>query len=112
MVRTCSGALGLKALLKDLGHDTTITLLTDASAAKGISQRSGLGKVRHLETSQLWLQELVLNQRVQVVKVHTDKNLADALTKHVDANAIKQHMDTLHAKHTTGAHKLSLKLNQ
>ena len=56
MVRTSSAALGLKALLNDLGHSTKITLLTDAAAAKGISQRTGLGKVRHLETSQLWLQ--------------------------------------------------------
>ena len=30
--------------------------LTDSSAAKCISQREGVGKVRHLDTRTLWLQ--------------------------------------------------------
>ena len=111
MVRTCSAALGLRALLNDLGHPTTINLLTDASAAKGISQRTGLGKVRHLETSQLWLQDLVLAGRVVVKKVPTDKNLADMLTKHVDAKAIDYHMQAIHSTRTSGKHKLGLTLN-
>ena len=42
-----------KALLCDLGHETTIALHIDASAVKGISPRAGLGKIRHLEPSQL-----------------------------------------------------------
>ena len=108
MVRTCSAALGLKALLQDLGHKTQIHLLTDASAAKSISQRTGLGKVRHLETSQLWLQDLVLAGRVVVQKVPTDQNLADMLTKHVEAKAIDYHMQALHSARTFGKHKLGL----
>ena len=108
MVRTCSAALGLTALLRDLGNPTQIQLLTDASAAKGISQRTGLGKVRHLETSQLWLQDLVLAGRITVKKISTDENLADMLTKHVEAKAIDYHMQSTHSTRTSGKHKLGL----
>ncbi len=52
-----SVGLGIKALLADLGVKRGIKLKTDASAAKGIASRRGLGKVRHIEVSQLWLQE-------------------------------------------------------
>lgn len=110
MVRTCSAALGLNASLNDLGHSTNITLLTDASVAKGIGQRTGLGKVRHLETSQLWLQDLILKGRVLVKKVHTNDNIADILTKHIDAKAIDTHMATICASRTTGKHPLAFKL--
>ena len=45
--------------MKDLGVNMSITILTDASAAKGIASRRGLGKVRHIEVNQLWVQERV-----------------------------------------------------
>ena len=57
MVKGGSVGLGIKALLADLGVKRGIKLKTDASAAKGIASRRGLGKVRHIEVSQLWLQE-------------------------------------------------------
>lgn len=111
MVRTCSAALGLQSLLNDLGHKTKITLITDASAAIGISQRTGLGKIRHLETSQLWLQDLVIKNRVTVRKTPSEANLADILTKHLDAKGIESHMNALYSKRVAGIHKLGLTLN-
>ena len=34
-------------------------MYVDAAAAIGVAQRVGLGKLRHLETQSLWLQESV-----------------------------------------------------
>ena len=55
-----SGSQGLRirirALLGDLGVGRTVILNADASAAIGIASRRGLGKVRRIEVSQLWLQ--------------------------------------------------------
>ena len=71
-------------MLADLGVEVKIRLRTDASAAKGIASRRGLGKIRHLEVHQLWLQEKVNNREIEVMKVKGEGNLADALTKPLD----------------------------
>ena len=55
MVRGAATGLGMKAVMKDLGLEARVRVKTDASAAYGIAHRLGLGKVRHLETCQLWL---------------------------------------------------------
>ena len=46
-----------------------LELLTDASAAKGMAGRIGAGKVRHIEVSQLWLQDKVSRGELRVRKV-------------------------------------------
>ena len=56
---------------------------TDSSAAIGIASRSGLGKLRHLETHTLWLQEKVRTKAIMVRKVRGEVNPADLFTKHL-----------------------------
>ena len=51
IVKGCSQAMGLRALLADLGIDASIKLLTDATAGKAIASRRGLGRVRHIDVS-------------------------------------------------------------
>ena len=50
-------ALGLRSLAQDMEIDVKIGLELDASAAIGILERQGLGKVRRVQTNDLWLQE-------------------------------------------------------
>ena len=69
--------------MKDFGYDTPVRVWTDSSAALGISTRSGLGKLRHLETHTLWVQEKVRTGAIQVRKVRGDVNPADIFTKHL-----------------------------
>ena len=83
MVKGASIGFGLQAALGDFGIKTDIDLKNDASAATGVAARTGLGKARHLEVCQLWLQEKVRKSIVQVFKVSTDENVADSMTKHV-----------------------------
>ena len=51
MVKGGSVALGIQSMMKDMGTDRDVRIgvkiHTDASAAKGIATRRGLGKVRH-----------------------------------------------------------------
>ncbi len=42
--------LGFQSLLQDLGIDVPLRVWTDSSAAIGICNRQGLGKLRHLDT--------------------------------------------------------------
>ena len=57
LVKAAGAGLGHQSITKDFGHDTLVRVWTDSSAALGISTRSGLGKLRHLETHTLWVQE-------------------------------------------------------
>ena len=60
-------------------------VLTDSSAAKGTSNRRGLGKHRHLDTRYLWVQQRTRNGDIAVEKVPGDENSSDILTKHLDS---------------------------
>ena len=65
---------------------------TDASAAIGISGRKGLGKVRHLETNQLWIQDKIKQGDICVFKCNGPENPADALTKPVKNDELTAHI--------------------
>ena len=70
LVKGASQALGMKNLVKDLGAENLemIQLASDASAAIGIANRRGVGKVRHIEVSQLWLQSKIPRMRSRCTK--------------------------------------------
>ena len=53
MVRGTSIGLGVRGLLEDLGITMRVRTSTDSTAASGIANRRGLGKVRHIEVNQL-----------------------------------------------------------
>ena len=91
----CRGAsisLGLAAIAKDLGFNWSITIRSDATAAIGICRRRGLGKVRHLATADLWVQERLRSGDVKLEKVAGVDNPADILTKHVDRPLLRKHL--------------------
>jgi hypothetical protein len=76
-------ALGLQSLLVDLGWTVRIRIHSDATAAIGICRRKGLGKIRHLATTDLWIQDKVRSRVLELVKVLGTENPADVLTKYV-----------------------------
>ena len=82
VVRGAGHGLGFRALLKDLGITAKLRLWTDSSAALGICSRQGLGKLRHIDTHTLWVQQAVRSGRFDLKKIKGDENPADLLTKH------------------------------
>ena len=83
VVKAAGASLGHQSLLRDLDYDIPVRVWTDSSAALGICSRSGLGKLRHLETHTLWVQEQVRTKAFQLRKVRGDVNPADLFTKHL-----------------------------
>jgi len=75
--------LGFQSLLADLGVDLPLRVWTDSSAAVGICARQGLGKLRHLATHLLWIQQAVRSRRFELRKVAGEQNPADLFTKHM-----------------------------
>ena len=93
LVKGSSNSLGLQAMIKELGIDLTLQVNTDASAAIGMVKRSGFGRVRHIDVGQLWIQDVVSKGRIKIIKVGTEDNLSDALTKHVKAEILQKHVN-------------------
>ena len=62
--KAASETLGLASTLKDLGMSCPARVMGDASAALGIINRKGLGKVRHIDTNWLWLQEKDVKRQI------------------------------------------------
>ena len=90
IVKAASIGLGLKSMFTDMGYSFKLEILTDASAAKGIASRRGLGKVRHLEVHYLWVQDHVANGTFCLRKVWGKENPADLLTKYLDHQTIQK----------------------
>ena len=82
-MKAAGAGLGHQSLMEDLSIKLPVRAWTDSSAAIGIASRSGLGKLRHLETHTLWLQEKVRTGAITVKKVHGEVNPADIFTKHL-----------------------------
>ena len=98
MVAASAEALAVIAYAADLGLLLTGEVYTDSSAALGISQRAGIGKVRHLRTQGLWVQECRVTGRLAFHKVLGAKNPADVLTKHVPGELLDKHLETIGAR--------------
>ena len=74
-------SLGLQSILSDFGCSPKLVIRSDATAAIGICKREGLGRVRHLATADLWVQQLARKKGVLLEKWPTTTNPSDLLTK-------------------------------
>ena len=95
MVKGAANTLGLISLAGDFGLRVDGRIFCDASAAIGIVNRTGVGRLRHVRVQYLWLQDKVRNRDLEVEKIGGDENPADLLTKHVPAELIARHCEAL-----------------
>ena len=75
--------------MRDLGWNANIKILTDATTGKSIASRRGLGKLRHIDVSNLWIQEQVMKGAIAVIKIKNTYNSADIGTKHLDRTTME-----------------------
>ena len=66
LLRGAAVGLQLRAVMAELSHRMPVRCLTDSSGARGIIKRSGSGRVKHLDTRWLWLQERYRKKEVAV----------------------------------------------
>ena len=81
MVRGASDGLGIKGFAADFNVVTGVSVHADATAALGICKRTGVGRIRHLDTRLLW---------TQLHKVIGAENPSD-LTMFLDAETAGRH---------------------
>ena len=59
-VKLASEMMGVKSLMGDLGLETgSLKVHVDAKATIGMVSRLGLGSVKHIQASELWIQDAV-----------------------------------------------------
>eukprot|EP00959_Pyramimonas_sp_CCMP1952_P069788 1456748-Pyramimonas_sp.AAC.1 len=71
LVTLMSELLGIRALGQDWNLKYGLGVNIDATAAIGMASRRGLGKVKHIDTVFLWVQERIEALKVRVAKRHT-----------------------------------------
>ena len=98
MIEAVTRAKGLISLAREMGFEglaNVVRLGTDSSAAKSFVCRRGLGKMRHLEIRDLWLQKEVSEGKVEVSKVRGESNPADLMTKVLSVKDIEARLSLL-----------------
>ena len=85
----------------------TADIMTDASAALGVIGRSGLGKLRHIDTSYLWLQQESIKKKLRMDKVKGTENPADMNTKGLGGDEIAKYIKMLNMGYKEGRSELA-----
>ena len=100
IVKATAMGLGMKGLMEDLGVEVEVQVNTDSSAAKSMASRKGVGRVRHIEARELWVQDRAAKGKLSVVEV----------TKHVDRQKTEQYMEACSMVRRSGRHELCPRL--
>ena len=100
VVRGATEGLGILTLINDLGGEMRMQVHLDAAAAKGIFERRGLSKIRHIDVNVLWLQQTCARKEIPLKKVAGEENCSDLMTKHltsakIDKNLLKMKMSIM-----------------
>ena len=103
VVKAGGVSLGYQALLRDLGLELPVRVWTDSTATLGICGRQGLGKLRHIDTQCLWIQQRVRDKSIELYKVRGEDNPADLFTKHlVSKDRIHRLLELFNCRYADG----------
>ena len=97
MVACSCELLGIQSCARDLGNVVGAAVYADAIAALGIIKRRGIGKLRHIRTQSLWLQEAHATKRSHFEKIDGSRSPSDLLTKHLSEMLMDRHMKVIGA---------------
>ena len=77
-------------LLEEIGISTTLELYTDSSSGLATLCRRGPGRMRHLHAKDLWLQEEIRQNNLQIHKIASLENFADLFTKQLTGKEFRR----------------------
>ena len=87
--------MGIQALLHDWNVTMELRVMTDSSSAKAFASKRGLGKMKHIQTRFLWIQERLVLKHFVLDKVGTLLNRADVLRKQLSAKDMHKHLTAI-----------------
>ena len=103
--------IGLISLAREFSMSLKARVMVDASAALGVAQRMGVGKIRHLQTGALWIQELELRKQLSLNKIPGADNVSDLMTKNVSREILERHVKGLSGTFTDGRAQKAVQLH-
>ena len=86
---SCDGIFLCKCLQFLLTMDVVIKVLIDNSACRYVLSRAGCGRIRHLSTRILWVQQRVEQKELRITPVSSTDNLADIGTKKLSVSTMR-----------------------
>ena len=85
----------MQSMMKDFDSAMKVEVQVDANATVGIGHRRGLGKLRHVDVQDLWMQKAGAEDRLSIKKIPGPANAADIGTKPLSADVIGTSMTDL-----------------
>ena len=95
LVKGVSEGIGIQRMAEAWGVLYGLVGLCDSTAAIGIVNRKGVGRIRHLEVGKLWIQELREDGGLEVKKVKGTANVADQCTKYLNGGEVERGVEML-----------------
>ena len=81
IVRGAASGIQLQEAFTQLRFTVQLRVLSDSSAARAMTARTGSGRVKHVEARYLWVQDRVRKKQFSVGCIDTSHNTADLGTK-------------------------------
>ena len=100
------------AVAVDMAKVVKPRVRVDATASKAIASGRGVGRVRHLHTQVLWVQEAVARRESTIVKVPGVKKSADMVTKHLAQKVMHECLRRAGCHITGGRSKMAFRVAQ
>lgn len=102
MSKGLAEGIGLQSYLRDLGIEADIAVHVDSNASIGIASRRGIGKMRHIQVKDLWMQQKLEEKVFELIKIPGSDNVSDICTKPVDHATMHKHMHKMGFEHIVG----------
>ena len=100
---TCEG-LHVKMILGELGEHVKLEVFSDSTAGISAQSRLGMGKMKHVQLRNLFVQDKVRAGDMRLLKVRTDDNVSDIGTKPVDQKTLEKHLVSIGMAPTSEHH--------
>ena len=108
LVKCTSECMGIQSMFRDWGCNMKCNLYADSSAALAIAKRKGAGKLRNINVSALWIQDVQDREGAEYMKVLGTENPADLMTKYLTREKIDNAVDRMSQVLQEGRAKSSL----
>ena len=95
LVKCTTECMGVQSMYRDWGTSLSCNLYADSSAALAIAKRKGAGKLRHINVSALWIQDVQDREGASYMKVLGTENPADLMTKYLTREKVDNAIDKM-----------------
>ena len=92
MVKMSTELIGIMSMMLDWQEHCRARVYADSTAALGVVNRKGSGKLRHVRVGMLWIQGKREDGTLDYTKVGGADNPGDLMTKSLAAEAIDNHL--------------------